>query len=98
MAVIQLLWLMLFCWSVGEVYCQTFPYVYFMGQTLANHSYVDLSLVGRPDIPDGGEGVQCITDLTTCCTNTDGPHRGDGYFPAVVHLNNVVINRSTSLG
>ena len=52
-------------WSL--VYCQTFPYVSFMSQTLANHSYVDLSLVGRPDVLDGGEGVQCITDLTTCC-------------------------------
>ncbi|CAI8028828.1 hypothetical protein GBAR_LOCUS16382, partial [Geodia barretti] len=55
MAVIHCLWLMLFCWSVGEVYCQTFPYVSFMSQTLANHSYVDLSIVGRPD--GGGEGV-----------------------------------------
>ena len=56
MAVIPLLLLMLFCWSVGEVYCQNFPYVYFMGQTLANHSYVDLSQVGRPDF-GSGEGV-----------------------------------------
>ena len=29
------------------------------------------------------DSVQCITvtDLGTCCGNTDGPHRGDGYFP-----------------
>ena len=80
MAVVHLLWLMLFCWSVGEVYCQTFPYVSFMGQTLADHSYVDLSQVGRPDI-GGGEGVQCITDLATCCTSSGGSHRGDWYFP-----------------
>ena len=80
MAVIPLLSLMLFCWSVGEVYCQ--PYVYFMGQTLANHSYVDISLVGRPDVPNnGGEGVQCITGLTICCTSANGAHRGDWYFP-----------------
>ena len=65
-------------WSL--VYCQTFPYVSFMSQTLANHSYVDISLVGRSDFA-GGEGVQCITDLTTCCTSTVGPHRGDWYFP-----------------
>ncbi|CAI8051449.1 Receptor-type tyrosine-protein phosphatase F [Geodia barretti] len=51
-----------------------------MGQTLANHSYVDISQVGRPDI-GGGEGVQCITDLATCCTSTGGPHLGDWYFP-----------------
>ena len=61
-------------WSL--VYCQTFPYVSFMAQTLANHSFVDLSLVGRPDIDGGGEGVQCITDLRTCCSGDQGPHRG----------------------
>ena len=34
-------------WSLVEVHSQqTFPYVCFMNQTLANHSYVDLSLVG----------------------------------------------------
>ena len=66
-----------FFWSL--VYCQTFPRLSFMGQTLANHAYVDLSLVGRPE--DGGEGVQCITDLPTCCTSADGPYRGDWYFP-----------------
>ena len=43
MALAVLLLLGLF-WSL--VYCQTFPYVSFMGQTLANHSYVDLSQVG----------------------------------------------------
>ena len=78
MAVVHCLWLMLFCWSVGEVYCQqTFPYVSFMGQTLANHSYVDLSLVGT----SGSDGVQCVTDLSTCCSGTQGPHRGDWFFP-----------------
>ena len=72
MAVVHYLWLMLFCWSVGEVYCQTFPHVSFMGQTLANHSYVNLS---------GSDGVQCRTDLYKCCRGHDGPHRGDLYFP-----------------
>ena len=79
MAVIHCLWLMIVCWSVGDVYSQTFPYVSFMGQTLANHSYVDLSQVGRPEL--GGDSVQCITDLATCCSADDGPHRGDWYFP-----------------
>ena len=50
-----------------------------MGQTLANHSYVDISLVR--DDSSGSDSVQCITDLDTCCTNTDGPYRGDWYFP-----------------
>ena len=78
------LWLMMVCWSVGEVYCQTFPYVSFMSQTLANHSYVDISLVGRPE--SGGDSVQCHTDLTTCCSGTEGSHRGDWYFPAGTRL------------
>ena len=68
-------------WSLVEVHSQqTFPYVSFNGTTLVSHSYVDLSLVGRPDV-GGGEGVQCITDLTRCCTSGDGGLRGDWYFP-----------------
>ena len=50
-----------------------------MSQTLANHSFVNLSEVGRPEL--GGEGVQCITDLATCCSSAQGPYRGDWYFP-----------------
>ena len=61
-------------WSL--VNSQTFPYVSFLGQTLANHSYVDLGLVGIPKY--GGE---CHTDLTTCCSGGQGIHRGDWYFP-----------------
>ena len=34
-------------------------------QTLANHSYVDLSIV--KDYYDGIDSVQCHTDLSTCC-------------------------------
>ena len=60
-----------------EVHSQTFPYVSFMGQTLANHSYVDLSLVGSSD----SDSVQCHTDLLTCCSGAQGSHRGDWYFP-----------------
>ena len=62
-----------------EVNSQTFPFVSFMGQTLANHSYVDLSLVG--DDVSGNDSVQCHTDLSTCCSSPQGPHRGDWYFP-----------------
>ena len=70
--------------SLVEVHSQTFPYVSFMGQTLTNHSYVDLSLVGRPDITTGVGGdhsVECHTDLTSCCSRSNGHHRGDWYFP-----------------
>ena len=65
-------------WSLVEVHSQTVPYVSFMSQTLANRSYVDISLVGRPE--SGGDSVQCHTDLTTCCSGTEGSHRGDWYF------------------
>ena len=59
---------------------QTFPYVSFEGQTLANHSYVDLSLVGHHY--SGSDSVQCHTDpTTTCCSGPQGSHRGDWYFP-----------------
>ena len=65
-------------WSLAEVHSeQTFPYVFFMGQTLANHSYVDLSLVGNND----ASSVQCITDLQSCCSKPQGDHRGNWFFP-----------------
>ena len=72
---VGLLLLSLF-WSL--VHCQTFPYVSFMGQTLANHSYVDLFRV-RSDY-DGRDSVVCHTDLSTCCSGGQGQHRGDWYF------------------
>ena len=62
---------------VYTLLAQTYPYVSFKGQTLAKHSYVDLSLVGSDDT----SSVQCITDLSTCCSGTEGLHRGDWYFP-----------------
>ena len=72
-------------WSLVEVHSQTFPYVSFMGKTLANHSYVDLSLVGRPDVLPGltgrGPSVECHTHLSTCCSGSEGVYRGDWYFP-----------------
>ena len=64
-------------WSVVEVHSQTFPYVSFWGKILANHSYVNLSVVGDSD----SDSVQCHTDLSTCCSSAQGSHRGDSYFP-----------------
>ena len=61
-----------------EVHCQTLPYVSFMGQALDNHSYVNLSTVGSAD--DNSDSVVCHTDLTTCCSGSQGIHRGDWYF------------------
>ena len=77
MALVSLLLLSV---CLAEIHCQTtFPYVSFMGQTLANHSYVDLSLVR--DYYDGSDSVQCRTDLSTCCSVSQGPHRGVLYYP-----------------
>ena len=71
--------LLLLCllWSLVKVHSQTAPYVSFMGETLPNHPYVDLSLVGS----SGSDSVQCHTDLNTCCTGTHGVHRGDWIAP-----------------
>ena len=75
MSVASLLLLVSFLVDVNS---QTAPYVSFMGQTLANHSYVDLSLVGDGS---GSDSVQCHTNLGTCCGSGQGIHRGDWYSP-----------------
>ena len=67
-------------WSLVEVHSQTAPYVSFMGEILPNHSYVDLTLV-ETDNSDPSNTVRCITDLATCCTSSQGGHRGGWYFP-----------------
>ena len=65
-----------------EVHCQqTFPNVSFMGQTLADHSYVDISLVGNNGSGSSSDFIQCHTDLVTCCSRDQGANRGDWYFP-----------------
>ena len=51
-------------------YSQTAPYV---------TMHVDANLVGACN--SGGEGVQCHTDLTTCCSRHQGMDRGDWYAP-----------------
>ena len=67
-------------WSAVEVHSQSAPYVSFMGETLPNHSYVDLTLVGT-ESGNPGNTVRCHTDLGSCCGGGQGPHRGDWYFP-----------------
>ena len=72
--------IVLFLLFLVEVHCQqTFPYVSFMGQTLVNHSYVDLSRVGSAG--DNSDGVVCHSDLATCCSGGQGIHRGNWSFP-----------------
>ena len=77
-------YLLFLLWCLVEVHSQTFPYVSFNSQTLVNHSYVDLSLVG--DEVTGSDSVQCITDLEKCCSAVQGPHRGDWHFPGGTRL------------
>ena len=50
-----------------------------MGQALADHSYVDLSTVGNAG--DNSDSVVCHTDLSPCCSGSEGSHRGDWSFP-----------------
>ena len=61
------------------------PRVTIDGQTLANHSYVDVNLVGDPYV-ERLHSVQCHTDLSTCCSSMDGVHRGDWYSPSETKL------------
>lgn len=58
---------------------RAFPYISFMGQTLANNSYVELKFVGNDS--NGYNSLQCHTDLGTCCSRAQGSHRGDWYYP-----------------
>ena len=79
--------LLLVLLSLVEVHCQqTFPYVSFMGQTLANHSYMDISQVGNNGSGSSSDFIQCHTDLVTCCSGAQGGNRGDWYFPNGIRL------------
>ena len=75
----NVLLLLILLWSLAEVHSQTVPYVTFMGDTLPNHAFVDLNLVGTAG--DGSDSVQCHSDLSTCCSNAQGADRGDWYSP-----------------
>ena len=59
--------------AIVDVCSQTVPYISLNDMNLPNHSYINFTQVM--------EGVQCHTDLTTCCTATQGGDRGDWYFP-----------------
>ena len=66
-------------WLYLSVHCQAgeYPQVTFMGNDLANHSYLDLSLVGTSD----NDSVQCHTNASKCCSAGNGLDRGDWTFP-----------------
>ena len=69
--------LLLILSALVKVYTQTVPYVTFMGNSISNHSFVNLTTVGT----DYNNTVKCHTDLCSCCSGAQGPHRGNWYFP-----------------
>ena len=71
--------LLILLWSLVEVHSQTAPYLTFMGETLPNNSYVDLSALGEFD--NNASHVVCHTDLTTCCGGGGINNRGYWYLP-----------------
>ena len=88
-------------WSKVYVQSHAVPYVTFMGETLPNNSYVNFSRVG--DRNSDGEGVQCHTDLTTCCSrHQPGNDSGNWYAPGSItrlplsgHLNTTFQRRES---
>ena len=91
----NVLLLVILLWSLVEVHSQTAPNLTFMGENLPNHAFVNLSLVGT-----AYDGVQCHTDLSTCCGIAQGYDRGDWYFPNETRLGfnalNVVYEHRTA--
>ena len=71
--------LLFLLWSLVEVHSQTAPYLTFMGETLPDHSYVDLSALG--EFANNDSHVVCHTDLTSCCGGDGIDDRGFWYFP-----------------
>ena len=69
-------------WFLLEVHSQIFPHVSFMGETVPDHGYVNLGLVGTDHDGVPGDTVRCHTDLETCCSMAEGDDRGDWYFIA----------------
>ena len=60
---------------LGKVHSQTITH---MSNTILNHSYVDFNAVGT----NISSELQCHTDLSTCCSTSQGPDRGDWYSPS----------------
>ena len=71
--------LLFLLWSLVEVHSQTVPNLTFMGETLPDHSYVDLSALGGLDNVD--DHVVCHTNLTSCCGGEGRDDRGYWFFP-----------------
>ena len=69
-------------WSLVEVQSVTeYPHIYFRGNILPNHSYVDSSEMKENIYLN--RTLQCRTDLETCCRSQSNgiPGRGDWFTP-----------------
>ena len=68
--------LLLVTWLVPALQepCKSVPHVLFMGKTLANHSHLDIHLVGSSD----STSLQCHTGLESIC---DDSSSRDWHFP-----------------
>ena len=60
---------------------QTVPYFSHGDTLLAHHSYVNISVMRIGHDRELETGLLCNTDLSTCCAEGQGNHRGDWYFP-----------------
>ena len=74
---ITLMVLLCLLYALVVVHPHEVPYISFMGTNLPNHSFINLTLVGE----NSSDGVQCHTDLVTCCNAAEGRDRGDWYYP-----------------
>ena len=74
----------IFFWFITKTQAQEYPYMSFSGEILSNHSYMSLYQVGS-DL-NSTDTVICHTDLETCCSASEGYHRGNWYFPDGVRL------------
>ena len=81
---VLLLVVCLLCQLAEAHFSTEFPVVSFMGEALPNHTYLDITLVGRRS--QCREPLLCHTDLNSCCSSDQGPvHRGALYFPSGVN-------------
>ena len=69
--------LLCFLFALVGVHSQPVPYISFNGTQLPNNSYVDFNLVWVQN----NAHVVCHTDLVICCSDGQGPDRGDWFFP-----------------
>ena len=74
--------LLCFLWSLVEVQSVIeYPHIFFSGDILPNHSYVDFSRMKENIYLN--RTLQCRTDLETCCRRQSNgiPGRGDWFAP-----------------